>query len=118
MQMNEETFEDLLSVMTLGTDYWADFGRSAFDSDTGIGKFELIEADELGGMGDVYLVTTEHLLDVLNRIDREGDSAYNVSIGILDVLRRHKDEDFMVHVDAEVADCWLQLATFGKLVYA
>lgn len=118
MQMNEETFEDLLSVIYLGTDYWADFGRSGFNSNTGVGEFELIELDEMGDVEDVHLVTTEQLLDVLNRIDREGGSAYNVSIGVMDVLRRHNEEDFMVHVDAEVADCWLQLAVFGEIVYA
>ena len=117
MQMNEENFDDLLSVIDLGTEYWALAGRSAFDPDTGAGVFELAELDEMGDVEEVHIVTTEHLLEVLNRIDREGNSAYNVSIDILDVLRRHKEEDFMVHVDVEVADCWVQLAVFGKLVY-
>lgn len=117
MQMTRQLWEDVTNVMALGSSYWADWAEDWYEGPEDFG-IRLYELDEMGDIEDVHHVTAGHLLAVLDRLDREGSSAYNVSIGILDALRQHKEEDFMVHVDAEVADCWLQLAVFGELVFA
>lgn len=117
MQMTRQLWEDVTGVMALGSSYWAGWAEDWYEGPEDFG-IRLYELDEMGTPIGIHEVLAEDILQVLDRLDREGSSAYNVSIGILDALRQHKEEDFMVHVDAEAADCWLQLAVFGELVFA
>lgn len=113
MKLDQESFDDLINVMQLGAGYWADIDEATFDPDTGQGRIKLYELDEMGNPEDTHDLTTDSVLRVLNRL-----SEYRLAEDIKGTLARHHEEDFLIHVDAEVADCWLQLATFGKLVYA
>lgn len=112
MKLDQESFDDLINVMQLGAGHWADIDDSSFDEESGFGSIRLYELDEMGNPEDTHDLTTDSVLRVLNRL-----SEYRLAEDIKGTLARHREEDFLIHVDAEAADCWLQLATFGELVY-
>ncbi|WP_367135837.1 hypothetical protein [Saccharothrix sp. HUAS TT1] len=118
--ITDENVDEIMDTAGYGITYWATSpteGQLAkAPEDT---SFVIVE-DEEDGSGEVHYLTRDHIRDAFLKILGPEQTLVNDRVqGYLLAAWRDRDGEGIdtTHVDSDAADCIVQVAAFGRLVY-